>query len=231
MQTPSITVTTSLVTGSFTLAAALVGFLSARHLHSRTSKANARDQLRASLNELIAAVFDLQIALAAYDARWNSWRVRGQGVGMAFLEFLAAKAEGDWGQGTLRASRTVVDWDHKSADAAMAVLSGPLSRVGAALGRVLLLPDPAVVAAGHDISDALFAVVLAHGSPNVYRPTVRARELKRAGERLAEALADLAAVARRRLHPSPTWRRILEWSSGAVRRRRRAAAEASGAGV
>lgn len=54
VQTPSITVTTSLVTGSFTLAAALVGFLSARHLHSRTSKANARDQLRASLNEGLA---------------------------------------------------------------------------------------------------------------------------------------------------------------------------------
>ncbi|MEU1686471.1 hypothetical protein [Micromonospora sp. NPDC005707] len=218
MQATSPTITTSLVAGSFTLAAAMVGFLSARHLQNRTSKANARDQLRIALNELIAAVFDLQIALAAYDTRWNSWRVRGQGVGMAFLEFIAGKAEGNWGHGTLRASQTVVDWDHKSADAAMAVISGPLSRVGAALGRVLLLPEPAVAVAGKDLSDALFAVVLAHGSPNIYRPAVRTRELKRAAERLEEALANLTAVAHKRLDPPPRWRRALEWSTGVVRR-------------
>jgi hypothetical protein len=175
----------ALVAGGFTLAGVVISQVITVVLQRQSRRAAARAQVETVTAELFDAVFDLQRAVLVHDAQWGVWRPRLMRVGLAALEFLAGRATGSYPEGAVRGARIALDWGDRETAAAGVLLAGPVGRVTAALARVALLSDKAIVDAGMRVAEAVFAVTTAYGDSAMYRKKAAVAARAKADARVA----------------------------------------------
>jgi hypothetical protein len=192
-----------LVGGGLALAGVWWTQRSSRRQRERDDRDAVTDKIETVCAELLAAVFDLRLAMVTQHPQWNTWEPRLRTGLRAAVEFLAGRHSAGVAYGVLMASRAVDAFQERSTAAAQAMLGVPVQRFTTALSRAVLLPDKAVADAAGNLGIAAMAALSAYGADGLYRP--KAAE---AGRRAADDAVDQAAGAvtdavRRRREPAP----------------------------
>lgn len=164
----------------------------------RASAANAA--LRELTQELFVSVGALHMALKTHIPAHNSWQPKLTTIGMAMLEYAAAKSRDGHYVGMARGAQEVLAGTQQEKDAALA-LRAPVERVLAATGQAALLPSGDVRDAALELGQAATASATAYGQDNLWRPRKARQARDEADAALYAALEKLIGVVNAQLHP------------------------------
>ncbi|MFE4824064.1 hypothetical protein ACFRFU_48540 [Streptomyces sp. NPDC056704] len=180
----------AVIGGIVTLAIFLAGQATTSRREKAARKAAAASKARDAVQELLRAALDTKAALAIWETRWRDKRSIWVTMTRSFAQILAGYRDDRIYTGVADGLASAMAWRGASDAAEEAIVSGPMSRVGAAAAQIALLSDAELRAASTEVTNALGKFVSAYAE----KPKSAARA--KADKELNEAVGKLAKAAR-----------------------------------